>query len=755
MRKFLGFLLLLSIASVPSFGQTNSQNLPALTVSGNLNLGSSGIVTNRYPNASAGTATGSLVKIIDTAGTAQVTKTAVTDTNNAFGCIQSGAGTSGNPLVGYIGIQNCLFDNVATTDGDFVIVSTAVAGTVSDAGVVIPTGVLNLGKVLSTHAACGAAPCGPYAVQLMTPDALGAAGTGIVATPSATQTIQPSTDATGLIVKQRNGTNTVDTFSIQDKSANKLLQVNSANYVAVRGPEMDCTLFAGADMSVKIQACTAALSAITTLYGIADARGFVGAQTWSVNPLGGTHPNGGILLLGGVAISQNVPFVKPANWTLQGPQGQNNTPGFHGATITASGSFQATYNTGTVTVTGTAVTGSGTTWPSGANSPMIGCNFAAGTAITAGTTSSWGVITAVGSTTGLTLGYQGAGNSSAGTAYAIYCPQAQFGNGATGNNEQSGGLDHVDFDCNSVAGCINVGEYFGEEGGFIKNVIMRGTTNIGLDMESSFIQNFGPIEDIGFSCGAGATSATLMAVIRGAAGSARPLRGFSGQCSAAAIGFDVGEWGAILEDMHFENTTIAIEVAGKPACPVACFVPDNSAANASFKNIWGAGTGTTLIHLSNTIGESNIVLENIGLPSGSGYTNTLVDSGNSCTATSHIGLYSVNNAGKIGYSTIASPLTCFPNGGVPTLLTCGTTTTCANSIINATTTRIITGRVTLSVGTATVTGISPVFASSVSMKCWASDSTALAVARAIPASTSSVTVTGTGADVIDWGCAGD
>ena len=80
------------------------------------------------PNAPAGTSTGSMVKFINTSGTQQVTKTAITDTTG-FGCVQSGAGTSGTANVAWGGQGQCLFDNVAITANDYVIVSPNMAGT--------------------------------------------------------------------------------------------------------------------------------------------------------------------------------------------------------------------------------------------------------------------------------------------------------------------------------------------------------------------------------------------------------------------------------------------------------------------------------------------------------------------------------------------------------------------------------------------------------------------------------------------------
>ena len=135
-------------------------------------------VTLALPNAAAGTSAGSLVKKVDTSGTLQVTKTATTDINNALGIVKSGYGTTGTAQISVLGAASGLFDNVAITDGDFVIVSTTVAGTLSDAGATLPPGVLNLGVVNGSHASCGTPPCGPWNVILMTPDAIGAAGAG-------------------------------------------------------------------------------------------------------------------------------------------------------------------------------------------------------------------------------------------------------------------------------------------------------------------------------------------------------------------------------------------------------------------------------------------------------------------------------------------------------------------------------------------------------------------------------------------------
>jgi hypothetical protein len=90
---------------------------------------------------------------------------------------------------------------------------------------------------------------------------------------------------------------------------------------------------------------------------------------------------------------------------------------------------------------------------------------------------------------------------------------------------------------------------------------------------------------------------------------------------------------------------------------------------------------------------------------------------------------------------------------VQSLHDCGATTTCANTANQSM--RMITGRATLAAGTATVTGITT-FTSTSTFNCWANDfTTATNLANAKPASATSITVTGTGTDVISYMCVGN
>src|SRR5206468_4299600 len=149
------------------------------------------------------------------------------------------------------------------------------------------SGVMNLGVAKGTHAACGAAPCGPYSVLLATPDTVGSGGTGVL--PTINTTTQGKTLTSG------------------------------STTAAWSGEELDCSQFAGADMSVKIQACFVALNTINAQGGIANAMNFTGAQTWSVDPFDASSlPRGGKLLLPAIVISVNQPVKIPSFWAIEG-----------------------------------------------------------------------------------------------------------------------------------------------------------------------------------------------------------------------------------------------------------------------------------------------------------------------------------------------------------------------------------------------------------------------------------------------------
>lgn len=83
---------------------------------------------------------------------------------------------------------------------------------------------------------------------------------------------------------------------------------------------------------------------------------------------------------------------------------------------------------------------------------------------------------------------------------------------------------------------------------------------------------------------------------------------------------------------------------------------------------------------------------------------------------------------------------------------CGTTSTCSNTANGSY--REVWGTITLSTGAATLTGITA-FTSTSSFGCSCTDQTSVAVCKAVPASTTSVTFAGTGSDVLFYRCIGN
>jgi hypothetical protein len=123
---------------------------PTLT---NPSLGTTSAITSAVVNAATTGTTANLLAKLTGAPSSAVT-TATTDTSGVIGIVVSGAGTSGSSQIAREGTAQCVFDG-ATTAGDYVQISSTVAGDCHDAGSSLPTGGQVLGRVLSTNAATG------------------------------------------------------------------------------------------------------------------------------------------------------------------------------------------------------------------------------------------------------------------------------------------------------------------------------------------------------------------------------------------------------------------------------------------------------------------------------------------------------------------------------------------------------------------------------------------------------------------------
>lgn len=107
-----------------------------------------------------------------------------------------------------------------------------------------------------------------------------------------------------------------------------------------------------------------------------------------------------------------------------------------------------------------------------------------------------------------------------------------------------------------------------------------------------------------------------------------------------------------------------------------------------------------------------------------------------------------------GYATMPST-----SGGIPTVYSCGPTTgttSCANTATGHTA-KMWTGAATLSSGVAIISGMSPPFTATSTGFCVGQDQTAASgatSAKVVLSGVSSITISGTGSDVVWWICVG-
>jgi hypothetical protein len=422
-------------------------------------------------------------------------------------------------------------------------------------------------------------------------------------------------------------------------------------------------MFSGADDSLKIQACITALGILNSKAGIADGRNLSGSA-WSVDPFAVASPPGsGWLFLPGRTIATDVPVVARNKWSIRGV-GPVPIAGQVGTVLQASANFRATYATGTIT-SGTAglndvITGSGTSWSTSTIS--VGCAFVApaGGPTASSTPSTYGIISAIGGTTSITLAYgtDNAGGAGVGSTYDIYCPVYLHGNGGNSSHAQFGmAAEEVGFDCNNVAGCVPEMNWYGQQGTYAKGVTVRGFTNIGLDVETSDAQQSGPWSVISIP-GTACTSTAIPIVFRTGSGTSlwSGLQNFTlsgGNCSGGtAVGVDVQSDDLQISGGDMEQSQDGVAVGANTACPVACPKWPRIPQGVEIDNVYNISSlGTNVVHLSNGVGAiKNALVRNVA--KGASVTNILLDDTNSCTSTqANLGQYVLNNSGKIVSST--------------------------------------------------------------------------------------------------------
>ncbi len=139
----------------------------------NPSVGSSA-VTSSFPNEGlTGTTINMLAKLMGAPSTAILTST--TDSSGVAGIVVGGAGTTGLAAIAVSGQANCIFDGAATA-GDYVTISSTVAGACHDSGSTYPRGVQVLGRILSSGSAGGT-----YGLQLFAPETQ---GTSVASVPA-------------------------------------------------------------------------------------------------------------------------------------------------------------------------------------------------------------------------------------------------------------------------------------------------------------------------------------------------------------------------------------------------------------------------------------------------------------------------------------------------------------------------------------------------------------------------------------------
>jgi len=122
----------------------------ALTVDSSRNIILNGPLAVTIPNCSSGTTLNGVVKpnfTINPMGC--VLNTATSDVHDAIGVVVAGAGTTGAATIALFGQANCNFDG-SVTGGDYVQISSTVAGDCHDAGAGFPTTGQVLGRVITS-----------------------------------------------------------------------------------------------------------------------------------------------------------------------------------------------------------------------------------------------------------------------------------------------------------------------------------------------------------------------------------------------------------------------------------------------------------------------------------------------------------------------------------------------------------------------------------------------------------------------------
>jgi hypothetical protein len=159
----------ITLATSPTI-TTPTITMPTISgaLGGNLDLGIGNATVIEVANAAiTGTALNKLAQLSGAPSTAVIAATS--ETSGIIGVVVGGAGTTGNAQIATVGVASCTFDNT-TTAGDYVQISSSIAGDCHDAGASTPVSGQILGLVLSSGAA------GTSSMQWFGGQTLGASG---------------------------------------------------------------------------------------------------------------------------------------------------------------------------------------------------------------------------------------------------------------------------------------------------------------------------------------------------------------------------------------------------------------------------------------------------------------------------------------------------------------------------------------------------------------------------------------------------
>ena len=294
----------------------------------------------------------------------------------------------------------------------------------------------------------------------------------------------------------------------------------------------------------------------------------------------------------------------------------------------------------------------------------------------------YGIISAITSGTSITLanGVDLGSGAAAASTYDIFCPLVPMGNGTSPTTTNNGfeygiAVKNLDLDCNNIAGCEGIRNWFGGQHSYAFDVNVHNFCGQGFVIEGINAQNSGPWENLGSYGGTCAGAATIPFFIDESSG----IFNFSNlsfnkgvATTQPNIGIDLNGNGVSIDHIDAEQVGIGVAINDYVACTPACAYgspfADSAARAMHISDLHGSATTGARI-FSNNGSPEGITLANFPATQ---FTNFFIDSANSCTDVKgspdySLALYILGEKGTPAYSTTsACPVVL--NGGANTQL---------------------------------------------------------------------------------------